>query len=171
MSWSDGIRRFGASAFIATTLSACGFHPLYAENGTDPALEPRLASIRVEQMSDRSGQELTNELRDALNPHALSIAATYRLTVALTQVKTNLAVRQDNTASRTDTNVAAEWSLRRIDGGDVLVSGTARSLGSHDVLENEYANVVSGNADLERALRDVSQQIETRLALYFRKHK
>jgi hypothetical protein len=39
-------------------------------------------------------------------------------------------------------------------------------LTGHDVLPNEYANVVAINTDVTRAIHEVSAEIETRVAYY-----
>jgi LPS-assembly lipoprotein len=159
MSWRKAV--LGLAAVLA--LAGCGFQPLY---DSDHPTSAALASVRVQQITQRYGQEMTNELRDGFNPTARAVAPTYELSVGLTETTSDVAIRQDSTASRTDTSLIADWSLRRLSDGKVVVQGRARSQTGHDVLDTEYANVVSGNSDLERAVRDVSGQIQNRVAIY-----
>jgi LPS-assembly lipoprotein len=156
---------------LAGMLSGCGFRPLYGDRGPDEDLEPALASVAVDSIRDRSGQELTNALRDAFNPHALSVPAAYELSVALSVNVANLMTRQNTSASRTDTTVKATWSMRRLADDKIVLSGSSKATTGHDVLTNEYANVVSGKADQTEALRQVGEDIESQVAVFLRNPK
>jgi LPS-assembly lipoprotein len=162
MSWP----RIWSSLPLLTLVAGCGFHPLYVDDPEHPALAPQLAAIHVRQINDRYGQEMTNELRDAFDPHSSGTEQAYELSVALLETKADLLQRQDGTASRTDSSLTAQWSLTRLSDKKVVVSGTSRALTGHDVLPNEYANVVAINTDVTRAIHEVSAEIETRVAYY-----
>ena len=151
---------------LALALAGCGFHPLYGERDRGPALEPELASVAVDSIADRPGQILTNQLRDGFNPHALGVPIQYRLTVALTRRVQNLMTRPNTSASRTDVYVQATWSLARASDHVVVLSGTSKAQSGHDVLANEYANVVSGQADLGDALTEIADDIQAQVALW-----
>ena len=151
---------------LALLLGACGFHPLYQERAGSPAAETSLASVRVLQVAERDGQELTTSLRDAFNPTSASVPAAYTLQIGLVETNADTALREDSTASRNMTNVTATWSLKRLSDGKVVANGRARSITSHDVVTNEYANVVSTQQDREHAIRDIGDQIQLRVTLY-----
>jgi len=149
-------------------LAGCGLHPLYADSGSEKALAPELASVGVDPIADRPGQVLTNELRDGFNPQSLGVPIEYRLHVVLSQGTQNEMTRPDTSASRTAVFAAAKWSLKRLSDDKTVLSGESRAQTGHDVLTNEYANVVTGKSDLANALREVSDDIQARVALYLR---
>jgi LPS-assembly lipoprotein len=167
MSWSS----VSLIAGLALLLAGCGFHPLYGEQDGGKAVLPELASISVDSIPDRSGQELTNELRDVFNPRGLTVPARYRLQIGLTKHTQNLMTRPNTSASRTDLSMTASWALTRLSDKKIVLQGSAKATTGHDVLTNEYANVVGDNTDMAAAVSEVSDQIQEDLALYFRNPK
>ena len=149
-------------------LAGCGLHPLYADRDSETPLAPQLASVAVDSIADRSGQMLTNELRDGFNPQSQGVPIAYRLHVDLTQGTQNQMTRPDTSASRTAVFATARWSLKRLSDDKTVLAGESRAQTGHDVLTNEYANVVSDKSDLADALREVSEDIQARVALYLR---
>ena len=166
MSW----RSKAALGAALMALTGCGFSPLYGDHagpsGANVASD--LGTIRVNQIGERYGQLMTNQLHDTFKPQGGAIPAVYELNVGLTEIKSDIAARADGTASRSTISMTANWQLRRITDGTVVTSGVVRSQGGHDVLSNEYANVVSADTDEVLAVKDCSDQIEERVALYMR---
>jgi LPS-assembly lipoprotein len=162
MSW------FKPSAALAACflLAGCGFQPLYGEGGRSDPLTAQLASIQVMQITEHYGQVMTNDLHDGLNPRALSIAPVYKLEVALTDRSYQFATRADGTPSRSALSITASWTLRRIGDNQIVTHGLIKSSAGYDVLNNDYANVVSGNNGELRAVRDLSDQIQISIATY-----
>jgi LPS-assembly lipoprotein len=166
MSWRRNIVRLAAALALGGIVAGCGFEPLYAERGTSGNLALDLASIHVSQIGERFGQIMTNELRDGFNPKALKVPPAYELSVGLRETRTDIAARADGTASRNSITLSATWNLRRLSDGQIALSGTSRAFGGHDILTNEYANVVSADTDEGRAVRDIGDEIQTRVAVY-----
>jgi LPS-assembly lipoprotein len=150
----------------AVSLAGCGFHPLYGESDTKGPLEPRLASVRVAQIYERDGQQMTNMLRDSFNPHAMSVPPQYQLEVSLTKSTADVMLRADVTSARNDTRLTAKWTLRRLSDKKEVLTGTSTALNSHDVLTNDYANVVSQEQDLNLAVKTVGEDIENRVVAW-----
>jgi LPS-assembly lipoprotein len=163
MSWS---RRFAAPV-VCLMAAACGFQPLYGERGGSETLATELASIRVVQITERYGQVMTNDLHDGLNPNALHVPATYQLEVALRETTAPQATRADGTPSRSALSLSATWILRKLGDNKVVTRGVLKSSTGYDVLNNDYANVVSNNTGELRAVRDLSDQIQAGIAAYF----
>jgi len=78
------------------------------------------------------------------------------------------ATRADGTPSRSSLQLTAMWTLRRVGDNKVMTSGTLKSSAGYDVLDNEYANVVSNNSGELRAVRELSEQIQIGIAAYLR---
>lgn len=164
MSWS---RR---SVLVCLSAAGCGFHPLYAERGGDGAetsASAELAAIRIEAIPNRIGQEVYNMLRDRLNPNGRPDTPRYVLRVALKENSEILFISDDETASRVDLTLKANYELTEVGTDRVITDGVSRSTASYDVLsvEYEYATVASKNAARTRAARLICDEIRTRLAL------
>lgn len=168
MSWS---RRNLASllrgAAGAVVLAGCGFQPLYGPESGSSDVSANLASVRVEPLNHRVGQQMHNFLRDRLNPRGQPVDPNYRLKVSLTERLVELGVRRDETATRANLRMIAEFTLVSADGQTALMSGRSSSTASYDILTNPFATTVSEDAARERTLREVADDIQTRLALYF----
>ena len=176
MSWSREMRsrrRFGVGLLGVTvvlpmlSLGACGFEPLYAKKADDSTVSADLAAVQVAPLRDRVGQQMHNFLRDRLNPQGQPTAPDYLLQVQLKETLDELGVRRDETATRANLRMDAQFFLRPIGGEATLLSGHSSSTTSYDILDNPFATTVSEDDARERALREVADDIRTRLALYF----
>lgn len=160
MSWS---RRVICCGLL---LSGCGYRPLYGERGADGAsVANELALVRIEAIPDRIGQQLYNMLRERLNPRGKSEAPKYALKVTLTEQRENLFLEKDETATRANLTLKADFTLSRIDGGEVIMKGLSRSVSSYDILASQFASVVSEEDARLRGARAISDEIKTRVAL------
>lgn len=158
------------AALSLAGLAACGFQPLYGSGGpANEGASAELAAVRIEPLRDRVGQQMHNFLRDRLNPGGQPIAPDYRLRVRLTETVTELGVLRDETASRANLKLVADFSLLPFDADAPLFSGQSSSTTSYDILSNPFATTVSEDDARERALREVADDIQTRLALYFQR--
>lgn len=167
MSWRNRLLAAAGAGLMSLGLAGCGFHPLYAAHDGS-GLDTSLASVQVDQVHDRLGQILTNQLRDGFNPTSSGIPARYRLSVSLTKQEYDQAVRSDGTASHTTVRVIANYVLRSLADGKSALSGSVRSDNGLDVLDNQYANTIGEQSEEIRAVRDIGDQIHERVAIYLR---
>ena len=171
-SWSNrrSARGLGIAGLCAAALllSACGFQPLYGSPGDGrPGPAEELAAIRIAPLPDRTGQQMHNLLRDRLNPNGQPRDAAYLLVIALSEAKQELGIRKDETATRANLILSADFSLREAASQKVLFSGVASSTNSYNILTNHFATLFAEKDARERALRELSEDIRTRLAVYF----
>jgi len=158
--------RLGPLAIVvALLLGGCGFHPLYGERA-DTGYDADLAAIKVATIPDRLGQELALSLRDGLNPHGINVPQRYVLDVRLNAQRNDLAIRSDGTASRTQMMVVANFQLKEIATERTVLQGVTRTAVSFDAQNDEYANVVARQSAQDRSLRDISDDIRSRLVSY-----
>jgi len=151
---------------LGLVLASCGYRPLYVQHGTDNAsVVDELALIRIEAIPDRTGQQMYNMLRERLNPYGKPEEAKYALSVAVTETRENLFLEKDETATRANLTLKANFILRRLDDGTVLVTGSSRSVSSYDILASQFASVVSQEDARLRCARAISDDMRTRLAL------
>ena len=167
MSWRNRLFTVVGTGLLGASLAGCGFHPLYADHDHG-GLDPALASVQVEQIHDRLGQVLTNQLRDGFNPSSAGVAARYQLEVALTVAQYDSALRSDGTASHTAIRIVANYVLRSLADKKSVVTGKVQSDNGLDVLDNQYANTIGVQTEELRAVHDVGEQIHEKVAIYLR---
>lgn len=170
MSRAEERRRLllGALALgLATTLAGCGFHPLYGDHGATGDTNAELAQVRVQPIPDRTGQLLYNKLRDRLNPRGKPAEPRYVLEITLKERGENLLLDPSNTASRDNLELTAYFQLRDIQSGATALKGQSRATISYDIQDSQYATIVSQQDVRDRATKILSDDISTRLALYF----
>jgi|SRR5579872_1874320 len=156
----------------ALALGACGFHPLYAHH-SQSGFDADLASIKVNTIADRQGQELAIALRDGLNPRGARVEPRYTLDVKLSSVSENIGIRPDGTASRSEIAMTAQFilkDLRQPTANAIVFQGITHSVSSYDVLNDNYATLIAQQTAQERTVRDIGDDILTRLQLYVSKH-
>ena len=155
-----------ALLFICLALGACGFEPLYGENrGDDTTVTASMAAIRIEAIPDRIGQKMYNMLHERLTPEGRIEEPRYSLRVRLRESNDELLYERDETATRANLTIRADYELRRIEDDEVIAKGTSRATSSYDILSSQYATVVSEDDARERTARVVSDDIRTRVAV------
>lgn len=161
------LMRRGAAAGALLPLAACGFTPLYAEGEDNLSVSAEMATVRIEPLRDRVGQQMHNFLRDRLNPNGQPVSPNYQLSLQITESLSELGVRRDETATRANLKLTTNFLLRDAGNGEALLTGRSTSTTSYDILENPFATTISERDARERALREVADDIQTRLAVYF----
>lgn len=160
-----------SSVVCLLILSGCGFQPLYGDRGAAAGVARQLGGIEVGRIERRSGQQLRNHLIDAFSARGGGEAKPYRLEVALTEAKQGLAIRQDEAVTRYNYRLFGAFRLIRSKDQLLMFEDTARSSAAYNVVQSEFATL-SAERDAEaRAARDLSDDIATRLALYFQRQK
>ncbi len=161
MSWSRAVL-----VCLLLALAACGYRPLYGERGPDNvSVADELALVRIESIPDRIGQQMYNMLRERLNPYGKPADPKYVLSVTLLETRERLFLEKDETATRTNLTLKANFVLRRVSDGEVVATGLSRTVSSYDILSSQFASVVSEEDARVRGARALSDDIRTRLAL------
>ena len=164
MSWSSVISRILIAVTGSAALAGCGFQPLHSQ--TSGASAAGLAEIRIVPIADRIGQQLHNLLLDKLTPMGPPSAARYVLQVTLSESLQNLAVRKDEVATRANLVMHARFTLVRAHDNSTLLSTSAISANSYNILSEEFATLSAENDARARAVRELSDEIRTRIAIY-----
>jgi LPS-assembly lipoprotein len=151
---------------LALVLANCGYRPLYGERGPDEvSVADELALIRIEAIPDRIGQQMYNMLRERLTPYGKPGQPKYALSIVLQETRETLFLERDETATRANLTLRANFTLRRLADGEVVASGVSRAVSSYDILASQFASVVSEEDARLRGARAVSDNIRVRLAL------
>jgi len=152
---------------LLITLSACGFSPLYGPHeGLDTSVAEAMNHIAITNIKDRYGQILRNHLTDRLYVKGRPQAPSTQLTVTINAQETDLGIQKDATASRRELSLWAPYTLSSKEGNP-LMNGSAHSVVSYSQLDAQYGTVTGQRNAYNRALKEVSEQIVNRLALYF----
>ena len=149
---------------IGLSVSACGFQPLY---GTSPAgsnVATELSAVAIDEQDTRLGQLIRNDLLSTMSGAG---ETRYRLQLmALDGTKT--MIENDNEDTRRF-NYRVNVAYRLIDRqtGQELNSGKTFSQVSYDRTTSDFSNVQAETNAMERAAKEVGNDIRTRLAAYF----
>jgi LPS-assembly lipoprotein len=154
-----------AALAACSLLGACGFHPMYGN-----ALGPKLASIYVEPIAERDGYELRNSLIDALQSDGDKAGKLYSLKISLNESSQGIALQNDATITRYNTNLEARYTLSDMKG-TVLTSGVQTELSAYNVVQSPYATLTAQQDASKRAALDVAERIHLELGVWFRQHK
>lgn len=159
------MRSLAVLALVAV-LAACGFQPVNAPSRPEAgaAAVPPGAQVRVQPIPDRLGQLLRNKLVQRLSPAGGEGKPTYLLSVGLREDIFDTTFRQDETATRRNLRLRAEYRLSRANSGEVVLRGRARSTNSANILDAPYATEVSERAARERGADDLAREIALHVA-------
>ena len=162
MSWSRA-----ALAITLLLLMGCGFQPLYGRPAGAPAVSDQLALIYVDPIENRAGQILRNHLLDRLTPLGAGTEARYRLSVDLRFAQESVALEKDDTVTRKNLTVTADYTLREVTERKTLARGSARTVAAYNVVQSDFATLSAERDAERRAVKELSEEITTRLAVFF----
>ena len=158
--------RWGALG-LALLLGACGFRPMMGGDRADGSVASRLATVEIGDIADRSGQKMRNLLIDRFYHDRRPAAAEYRLEVALEAGEQSLAIEKDASASRAQWTATATYRLVHRPSGKVVLQGSSRAVPGYNVNYYQWGSFVSEQDALDRGIEYISDEIRTRVALYF----
>ena len=149
------MRRALALIAVAGALAAsgCGFTPLYGETGVGADL----ARIAVSTPDNRLGYRLREQLEDAFGRNAAATPL-YRLTTEVTQQRRSLGRRIDDTASRYELTVKADWTLAPVSGGPPI-KGSQTTTTTYAAADQPYAAIAAQQDGEDRAAADLARLI------------
>ena len=145
--------------------TSCGYEPIYSKNANT---NKELLSISVQNIKNRPGQILRNTLLNQLNPERERVITKYRLIVEISESKKDLAYRKDMSSTRTDLEITANYLLKDIKNGEILLKQDVKSISSFDVVESVYATLIAEKDVREKNLKVISNDIYTNLVFFFR---
>lgn len=158
-------------------VGACGFEPLYVQKKQnnrwyfsgefDPSISTEMSQIKVEQIQERFGQIVRNELLDSLTPRGAPKKAKYRLFVDLQDKEiTQQALRRDITATRERVRYKVLYRLEN-EENETLVEGDSIAYVSYDILANPYSTTMAKKKTEKDAAHIIANDISLRLGAYF----
>jgi LPS-assembly lipoprotein len=157
---------------VALGASGCGWKPLYGTRtpiGTptgSPGIDQQLASVRIDPIADRLGQQLHNQLRDGMNPLGQPVAATHHLSVQLAVRTYGALTRTDLSATRRNVEITAFYKL--VDNsGKLVLQDSSQTVTGYDEFDDPLNDITANESAQARSTIQLAQMIKTRLAAYF----
>lgn len=159
------------AAFTLLALSSCGFSPLYGGSAGGQA-SAALENVQVQNIPDRQGQLLRQALQQDFYKNGQPVQALYLLSVNYTINQIGEGVQEDSSTTRTRFNAVAQWTLSPIgQPTKSLISGNATAMDALNVIDQQYfASNLETQTINEQLANEISGQITTQLASWFRTH-
>ncbi len=165
----SGRRRFFRVAVVlAASLTGCGFQPLYSRRSVGE-VDDVLAQVKIQSIEGRVGQQVHNYLLDRLNRTGRPADPAYLLEIVLRVSKVELGIERDETATRAKLVLTADLTLADIETKDILLRRSARTANSYNIVDSALATRSAELDAIDRAAREVSDEIRILLSLYFRR--
>ena len=151
---------------LLVPLIGCGFRPLYGDHTKNEARLDFLG-IEIAPIKDREGHLLRNELVRRLHAGGKPNAVVYRLLTKLSESKSSLAVKKSAFATRGNLMISSTFWLIRTTDGSTVFSATSQVTVSYNILDSEFASLLSEKNARERGVRELSEDMRTRLGVFF----
>lgn len=151
-------------------LTGCGFTPLYATPSAATGVTAGLDTIHIENIPNREGQYLRNQLIDRFYRSGRPANPAYRLRIdPIAETLTDLDITKSSSATRAQLRLNTRITLRDAATGRTLLERPLVSITSYNILQSQFTTRVSEENARNNALDDLARQIEAQLALHFRR--
>ena len=166
------IRRRAALAMLSCSLGACGFRPLYAPVGrAAKGAQADLAQVQVALIPERYGQLLRQALQQRLD-RGEGLRKRYELSVSYSLSVDAVSYQVDASVTRLRLTGTGNWTLKALDTGGQVSSGSARALDGLDILDQQYfAADIANETTQRRVAENVANQITLQIASFFTQRK
>jgi LPS-assembly lipoprotein len=152
-------------ALALAALAGCGFKPMYAPSGGDAVI----GSVSIPEIPGKSGHVFRSELNKLLGGERGS-ATSRRLEVALKETIGTLGLRVDESSTRADLILTADYVF--FDGsGAELFRGVVTQTASYDIPTSAFGEVSAQNDARERAAAMLAERMRAELALRLRQRQ
>lgn len=162
---STALRGALAALGLLLALPGCGFQPLHADRSATGAGAAGLGDVAVAPIAERTGQLLRFELEDRFRRAPVSGGPGYVLRVELRESSVGTAVDVDESVTRANQQLAADYVL--LDGDVELYTGSAGATSSYNILRSDYGTIVAERDARQRNVTRLADFIERDLAVLF----
>lgn len=162
-------------SLVVGVLGACGFQPLYYRDGERSSIREDMTSVFVRPIKDRIGQDLRNNLKDALDPTGVGSIKKWDLSVKLSKSVEQISVESTSFSTRANLTVSASITLSPsssfVDLGEGIPKthkATIRAISSYNIVDSDYADIVAQRDARSRAVVSLSDDIRRQVAMWLR---
>jgi LPS-assembly lipoprotein len=160
-----------AAVALPGLVGACGFKPLYGDAAGNEDVRTDMAAVAITVPHGRLGQWVKASIAAELNPSALSVPTDYDLAVSLGRTTKALAIQLNSVITRYDLILDAVFALSRRTDNVVIYRNRVRRIASYNVSRAPYSTQVAEEDAERRAAVEVSRQIGTLVAVFFREQR
>ncbi len=147
-------------------LSACGFTPLFAEQG----MAQSLSAVQVDSPHGRIGFLLTQDLNDDLGRDKEASPA-YRLTMTLNETRGPRGLTLADVADYYDVGLTVHYALVSTRTGKTVTSGDVASQVSYDDSGQAYGDIAAAQDADARAALDAASRIQMKLVAWMARQR
>ncbi|MDP2699233.1 LPS assembly lipoprotein LptE [Thalassospira sp.] len=151
-----------------SSLSACGFRPLYAEDKQGQSTASEMAAVKIVLIEDRIGQLTRNALIETLTPRGQVARPLYRLDITLSETTSELGFTKANEATIADYLLYADYNLYRTSDNVLLRKGKLTARTSYNLVDSDFASLEAENAARRDAARNLARQVSNQVAVGLR---
>lgn len=144
---------------LTLLLGACGFQPMYAPAGGGQAIGP----VRIGEIEGKAGHVLRTELSRILAVENGDAPA--QLEIRLTERVTPLGIRIDESATRAELRLIANYVLTPPQPGAQVMRGSVTTTVNYDIPTAAFGEITSQDDARERAAETMAQRFRAELAL------
>jgi LPS-assembly lipoprotein len=160
-----------ATCNLLLLITACGFTPMYgSQTGTQSGLSAAqgLDQVSIDIIPNASGVALRNHLIDRFYAGGYPASPRYRLAISpIGERIVNFDITAEDETTSRQVQLSTDIALRDEQTGDIVLKRRVQAYASYNVIGSQFTTRVSEADAREAALRDMAQQIETQIALYF----
>lgn len=146
-------------AGLTLLLAACGFQPMYAPVGGGPAIGP----VHVSEIQGKAGHVLRTELDRILAVEG-GAGEPSQLEITLSEQVTPLGIRRDESATRAELRLIANYVLTPPNNGPTM-RGSVVTTVNYDIPTAAFGEIAAQDDARERAAETMAQRFRAELAL------
>ena len=157
------IKTFGI--LLILTFSACDFQVIYKEKvrGVGITYAQDLSAIRIKKDRTKLGQELKNNLYDALNPDYIKSEPKYFLILTAKSAISSTFTTFTGASGRNRVTLDVTYTLKNLDNAITISSGTTSVNENYDVTTNRYGTYTAEQYMLTNLTKIAAQNIRNSL--------
>jgi LPS-assembly lipoprotein len=148
------------AAGLLLLLAACGFQPMYAPAGGGAAIGP----VQIGEIEGKAGHVLRTELsrilavEDGDTPPA-------QLEITIQEQVTRLGIRRDESATRAELRLIANYVLTPPTPGAQVMRGSVFTVVNYEIPTAAFGEIAAQDDARERAAETMAQRFRAELAL------
>ncbi len=152
--------RVWMASFSLLLLAACGFQPMYAPAGGGNAIGP----VQVGEIEGRAGHTLRTELSRILQVENDG-SPPMSLEINLVENVTQLGIRRDESATRAELRLTANYVLTPPPGQGRVMRGSVVTTANYDIPTAAFGEIAAQDDARDRAAETMAQRFRSELAL------
>jgi LPS-assembly lipoprotein len=148
-------------ACLALFAAGCGFQPMYAPAGGGGVIGP----VSIAEIEGKSGHVLRTELDRMLAVENTGVGAPARLEITLSESVTQQGIRLDESATRAELRLTANYVLTPAPGQGQAIRGTLFTIVNYEIPIAAFGEITAQDDARERAAETMAQRFRAELAL------